>query len=102
MGVCTNNQAEYSALLAALDIAANLETDMVTCHLDSELVAKQLNGEYRIKNRELKKLWQRVQEKKKQFTKVEFIFVPRSHPTIQEVDKLVNSALDARNEKRTS
>jgi ribonuclease HI len=96
VGVCTNNQAEYQALLAALETAATLKTETVTCHLDSELVVKQVSGEYRVKKQELRQLWQEVQEKKKQFTEVKFVNVPRSHRVIQEVDKLVNMTLDAK------
>jgi len=95
VGVCTNNQAEYKALLAALETVAALKTETVTCHLDSELVVKQLSGEYRVKNKELKQLWQKVQEIKKQFSEAKFVNVPRSHRVIQKVDKLVNLTLDA-------
>jgi ribonuclease HI len=94
VGVSTNNQAEYKALLAALETAALLKVEKVTCHLDSELVVKQLSGEYRVKNRELKQLWQAVQEFKKRFSEIRFVNVPRSHNVIQEVDKLVNLTLD--------
>jgi ribonuclease HI len=94
VGVSTNNQAEYKALLAALDTAASLKAEKVTCHLDSELVVKQLSGEYKVKSRELKELWQRIQELKKRFIEVKFVNVPRTHTIIQEVDTLVNVALD--------
>jgi ribonuclease HI len=100
VGVCTNNQAEYKALLAALESAASHKADSVTCHLDSELVVKQVNGEYRVKNEELKELWRRVQEAKKRFNEVKFVNVPRSHRMIQEADRLVNLTLDAT--KRTA
>lgn len=97
IGVCTNNQAEYQALLAALETASILKAEVLKCHLDSELVVKQLSGEYRVKNQELRLLWQKVQEMKKQFKEITFVNVPRSHRIIQEADKLVNLALDARN-----
>jgi len=100
VGVCTNNQAEYKALLAALESAAAHKADSVTCHLDSELVVKQVTGEYRVKNEELKELWRRVQEAKKRFNEVKFVNVPRSHRIIQEADRLVNLTLDAT--KRTA
>jgi ribonuclease HI len=95
VGVCTNNQAEYKALLAALESAAAHNADSVTCYSDSELVIKQVNGEYRVKNKGLRDLWQKVQEEKKRFRKVEFINVPRTHQAIQEVDRLVNLTLDS-------
>src|SRR4030067_1042884 len=93
-GNCTNNQAEYLALVAALETAAKLKTEKVTCHLDSELVVKQLTGEYRVKNKELKLLWQKVKGLTKQFKEVQFINVPRTHRTIQAADRLVNLILD--------
>jgi ribonuclease HI len=96
VGMCTNNQAEYKALLAALEASAALRADTVTCHLDSELVVKQLNGEYRVKNIELKALWQRVRETRKLFREAKFVNVPRSHRVIEEVDELVNLTLDTR------
>ena len=96
VGVCTNNQAEYKALLAALENAAARGAEKVTCHADSELVIKQLTGEYRVKNSELKALWEKVQAIKKRFREVKFLNVPRNHSVIQEVDKLVNLTLDAR------
>ncbi len=93
-GNCTNNQAEYLAVLAALEAAAKLKTETVTCHLDSELVVKQLTGEYRVRNKELKLLWQKVKAFTKQFKELRFINVPRTHRTIQAADKLVNLILD--------
>ncbi len=94
IGVSTNNQAEYEALLAALKTAASLKAEKVTCHLDSELVVKQLSGEYRVRNKDLKELWKTVQEIKKKFSEIKFVNVPRTHSVIQEVDKLVNLTLD--------
>jgi ribonuclease HI len=94
IGVHTNNQAEYEALIAALEAAIELHAEEVTCHLDSELVTKQVNGEYRVKNPELRKLWNKVSELNRHFKKVSFISVRRSNVYIQEADALVNEALD--------
>ncbi len=94
IGVSTNNQAEYRALLAALETAVARKTEKVICHLDSELVAKQLSGEYKVKNKELKQLWEKVQDITKRFKEVKFLNVPREHSVIQEVDRLVNITLD--------
>jgi ribonuclease HI len=99
IGLRTNNQAEYEALIAALESAVALNVEEVTCHLDSELVAKQLTGEYAVKNRELREMWNKVQELKKHFKKVSFINVPRADNQIQKVDKLVNETLDAASNK---
>jgi ribonuclease HI len=95
IGVATNNQAEYHAVLAALKTAATLKPETVTCYSDSELVVKQLRGEYAVKNSVLKHLWKDVQDFKKGFREVQFVHVPRSHSMIAEADSLVNRALDA-------
>jgi ribonuclease HI len=94
IGLRTNNQAEYEALIAALQFAATVNAEEVICHLDSELVVKQLNGEYSVKNSELKKLWSKVQELSKRFNKASFISIPRTNIQIQKADALVNKALD--------
>jgi ribonuclease HI len=99
IGQCTNNQAEYRALIAALLAADSLNADKVFCHLDSELVTKQLTGEYKVKNQELKQLWRKVQELKKHFKEVRFVNVPRTCSQIQEADRLVNRILDASNRR---
>ena len=97
IGTCTNNQAEYYALISALETAATLKPDEIICHTDSELVAKQLKGDFAVKNPTLKQLWQRVKELEKQFKKVRFVNVPRTHSQIQEADRLVNLTLDKEN-----
>jgi ribonuclease HI len=95
IGSRTNNQAEYEALIAALESVVALNAEEVSCHLDSELLVKQLTGEYAVKNRELRKMWNKVQELKRHFKKVSFINVPRTNNQIQKVDKIVNETLDA-------
>jgi len=101
IGVCTNNQAEYEALLLALNYAAESKVQEVICHLDSELVARQLRGEYAVKNVYLQQLWRKVQELKGYFKKISFINVPRENPNIQRADTLVNKTLDEQNRKQT-
>ncbi len=94
IGEATNNQAEYNALIAALEFAKAFKAQEVTCHLDSELVGKQLKGEYTVKNPELQKLWRKAVELKDGFKKISFVNVPRSNPYIQQADALVNKTLD--------
>ena len=94
IGSRTNNQAEYEALISALEFASKLKAEEVVCHLDSELVTQQLNGEYSVKNPKLKKLWLRVHDLEKGFKKVSYSNVPRAHPSIQAADTLVNEVLD--------
>jgi len=95
IGLRTNNQAEYEALMLALETALSLGAEEVTCHLDSELVVKQLRGEYAVKNIELRKLWSKAYELRKQFKKAVFVSVPRTNSNIQKADCLVNAALDS-------
>ena len=94
IGEATNNQAEYTALISALEFAKTIKAQEITCHLDSELVGKQLKGEYVVKNPELKKLWSKASELKSCFKKVSFVNVPRTNPYIQRADALVNKSLD--------
>ena len=93
-GKATNNQAEYNALIAALEFAISIKAQEVTCHLDSELVGRQLKGEYSVKNPELKKLWRKARELSRGFKKISFVNVPRSNPYISRADELVNKTLD--------
>jgi len=99
IGNHTNNQAEYKALIAAVEFAATVKVEEVVCHLDSELVARQLRGEYTVKNLELKKLYRRAEELKRCFKKISFINVPRSNAQIQRADALVNRTLDEESKK---
>jgi ribonuclease HI len=94
IGVRTNNQAEYEALLLALEFAIETKTQEVVCHLDSELVTKQLNGDYAVKNDQLWQLWRKVQQRKACFIRISFVNVPRSNFQIQRADTLVNIILD--------
>jgi ribonuclease HI len=102
IGEHTNNQAEYNALIAALEFAAANKVEEVICHLDSELVAKQLKGEYSVKNFELQKLWRRVQELKRFFKKISFENVSRTNICIQRADALVNKTLDEQSENNSN
>lgn len=90
----TNNQAEYLALQMALEYAVEVRAQEVICHLDSELVAKQLTGRYGIKNAELQRLNDQIKVLLKSFDKVSFVNVPREHPKIRLADALVNKTLD--------
>jgi ribonuclease HI len=91
IGVATNNQAEYSALIKALEITKDMEADAVDCYLDSELVVKQLKGEYRVKNAGVKELYDKVISLIGG-RNISFCHVPRAENKL--ADKLVNEALD--------
>ena len=94
IGTGTNNQAEYKALIRALEDASDLTDGNITSYLDSELVVKQLNGEYRVRNLVLRGLWLEVERIKERFRTVSFQHVPRTNTHIREVDKMVNETLD--------
>ena len=94
IGPHTNNQAEYKALIWALESAVALNAEEVICHLDSQLVVKQLTGEYTVKNSELKKLWSKVGELNRRFKKISYVSVSRTNIQIRKADALVNEALD--------
>jgi len=94
VGIKTNNQAEYEALISALESASKLTDQEVVCYLDSKLVVKHLNGEYQVKNPNLKTLWLKIKELEQKFQKVSFIHVPRTDRYIEEVDWLANQTLD--------
>lgn len=100
VGVRTNNQAEYDALISALEFASGLSSQEVVCYMDSELVVKQLNGGYRVRSSKLETLWLKVHELKQKFQEISFIRVPRTDVYIQVVDRLANQALDRAGFKR--
>lgn len=95
LGTATNNQAEYEALLAGLNIAVKDGVTHITCNLDSELIVRQLNGEYRVRNAELKVLFQQVQGILTRFSSISFHHVRREQN--KEADRLVNEAISSRN-----
>ncbi len=94
LGVRTNNQAEYEALISALDFALEAGADEVACYLDSELVGRQMKGEYSVKNLELRRLYLRAHALRVKFKKAEFYNVARSNSFISQADSLVNKTLD--------
>jgi ribonuclease HI len=95
IGRATNNQAEYRALIAGLEGALVETAGPLQCRSDSELMVKQMRGEYRVKDAALKPLWEQAQELTRQFVGIEFVHVPRSDPDIARADELANQALDA-------
>ena len=92
IGVTTNNQAEYQSIITALEKAISLGARYVELKSDSELVVKQLNGSYRIKNKALKPLHQKV---KQLIGSLEgFTIAHISREQNAEADNLANKALD--------
>ena len=93
IGVATNNVAEYRALVAGLRRAAELGVDELEVVSDSELLVRQMRGEYKVKNEALRELWREAEELERSFEKVSYSAVRREHNEL--ADRLVNEALDA-------
>ena len=91
-GDCTNNEAEYLALLMGLKAAKEAGARRVTCFLDSELIVRQLNGLYKVKNESMRVYYNKVQEFEGEFLDVDYTHIPRTEN--KEADILVNEALD--------
>jgi probable phosphoglycerate mutase len=93
IGTATNNVAEYRALVAGLEKAAELHVDEVEVVSDSELLVKQMRGEYKVKNEALRELWEEATSLARQVGSVRYTAVRREHNEL--ADRLVNEALDA-------
>ncbi len=93
IGACTNNVAEYRALIAALERARRLG-DEATCFSDSKLMINQLKGKYKVKKKHLKELFEKVKALERKFRKVEYLNVRRTDPVIKRVDRMVNEVLN--------
>jgi len=98
IGVATNNVAEYKAVIFALKKlkqligTAKASGVVIHIHVDSELLSKQLNGEYKIKEENIQKLFLEVWNLRLDFEHVEFVHVPREKN--KDADRMVNQALD--------
>jgi ribonuclease HI len=93
IGVATNNVAEYRGLIAGLEKAVELAIDELEVVSDSELLVKQMQGEYRVKNEALRELNDEANFLEKKLGRVRYKAVRREHNEL--ADKLVNDALDA-------
>ena len=92
IGRATNNQAEYRAIIAALEEATKLGAKQVDIKTDSELVVKQINGEYRVKKATLKPLYQQAKQWLGSLEGFTITHIPRQQNT--EADNLANKALN--------
>ena len=93
IGVATNNVAEYAALVAGLERAAEVGVDELEVISDSELLVKQMRGEYRVKNRALQDLFLDASRHARRIHRITYTAVRREHNEL--ADSLVNEALDA-------
>ncbi|UCF32058.1 MAG: ribonuclease HI family protein [bacterium] len=93
LGEATNNVAEYQALLFGLEEAVKAGAVRVRICSDSELLVKQMTGEYRVKNPRLKDLFMRAQRMASNLKDVTYSHIPREEN--KEADRLANMAIDA-------
>jgi ribonuclease HI len=92
IGIETNNVAEYRALIEGLKIARRYHPNRLVCYLDSELIVRQLKGEYRVRVPTLAPFVEEIRLLSKEFPSVEFAHIPRMGNF--RADALVNRALD--------
>lgn len=95
LGIATNNVAEYQAVIRALTTALAKGCRTVALYSDSELVVRQIRGEYRVRKAHLGPLHDQVMALAGEFSTLTFQTVPRSHPCIALADRLCNETLDA-------
>lgn len=91
IGRATNNQAEYQAIITALEQAINLGVSQVEIRSDSELVTRQINGQYRVKKASLRPLYLKVKQLQGQLKDFTITHIPRQQN--READRLANMAL---------
>ena len=93
IGRATNNVAEYRGLVAGMAKAAELGVRELEVVSDSELLVKQMRGDYRVKNEALRALWGEANDLERRFDRVRYTAVRREHNEL--ADRLVNEALDS-------
>ncbi len=98
LGHGTNNQAEYEGAIAALEAALGLGADEITLRMDSQLIVRQLEGRYRVKNAKLIPLYKRLVDLRARFARITVEHVPREENKV--ADRLANEALDQRSPRR--
>lgn len=94
LGTCTNNVAEYNALLLGLEQAALLGCTQLDIRLDSELIVRQIQGRYKVKNETLKPLYQEVVKRLASLSNWTISHVPRAQN--RQADELANIAIDTK------
>jgi ribonuclease HI len=94
LGLTSNNVAEYQALILALEKALELGARSAMVFLDSELVVRQIRGEYRVREPHLKPLYHKALELLNQFSQYSILYIPREEN--RRADQLANEAIDQR------
>lgn len=97
LGTKTNNEAEYEAIIAALEEALKLGAEHVEMRMDSELATRQLNSIYKIKNHRMQELVLKVRNLETKFKKVTFHHIRREQNQL--ADEMVNKAIDEKTKK---
>lgn len=92
LGVMTNNQAEYRALILGLRSVARYKPSAVSVYMDSELVVKQMLGQYKVRDESLRPLYEEARELARALPRVNFTHVLRGKNAL--ADRLANEALD--------
>ncbi len=77
VGIGTNNQAEYTAVITALELAKELDANAVELKSDSQLLVRQLNGEYAVRGEKIRPLFEKVTQLCQNFSRVTFTWIPR-------------------------
>ena len=91
LGQATNNEAEYQALILGLQKALSCGIQEIRIHMDSELLVRQINGLYRVKNPRLAVFFRQVQDLLLKFSKYAIIHIPREQN--READRMANEAI---------
>lgn len=92
LGNCTNNQAEYLAFITALETFSNPENKNLHIFTDSQLLANQINGSWKVKHPDINKLFTKAKNLIKNFNSVTIEYIPRNRN--KEADRLANLAID--------
>ena len=92
LGILTNNQAEYEALITALQSAKELKRNHIKIYTDSSLLANQINGNWRVRDSKIQVLYKKARELIEEFEQIEIEYIPRE--LNREADRLANEAID--------
>ena len=95
IGIRTNNEAEYEALISGLNEALSITQKQILCFSDSNLVINQMNGLWQITKNHLQALWNEAHTIASQCEKTHFMHLPRTNSLLVEADRLVNEVLNA-------
>ena len=97
LGICTNNVAEYQALIAGLELGLEYGCKILNIFLDSELIVRQINGQYRVKHPQLQPLSEKVHSLLEEFAGWQIRHVPRTENA--RADELANLGIDRRQQE---